>query len=772
MVSIEAQLEYGRSVSPTLPPAKHLVLLGGGHSHALTLRMLGMDRPAGIKVSLVSDTSLAPYSGMLPGLISGAYTHDEVHIDLRKLCLFAGAAFIDGTATGIDTAAKRISLEGRPPMGYDVLSINTGSTPKTSGLPGMAEFAVPAKPVPEFLEAWDKIVTQHEHDQNFRPKLAIAGGGAGGVELALSMHERLDGRADIHLIHSGAQLLPSHGDAVRKHLVAKLKKRGVAIHLNSRISGAEKGTYLIEGGSRITADTLFWVTQASPPAWLKSSGLDLTSEGFIHVGETLQSTSHPSVFAAGDVATIKGHPRPKSGVFAVRAAKPLEANLRRLLDGDTLLRFQPQKQFLSLIGTADGSAVASKNGLAFESPLMWKWKDQIDRKFMRRLGELPPMDLDDSPAVPTASKGALGAEIEALRKRAQVRCRGCAAKIGSGVLSDATARLREVYPTALTLGGDAVGLDAPDDAAAFSVPSGNKLIQTVDSMPSLLDDPFIFGRITALHSFSDIFAMGGTAHSALANVLLDPASEALATEQLFQVLAGVCHELEKMGAALLGGHTAESDGGLSLALSCNGLLPESDRLLTKGGALPGHALILTKPLGTATIFAAEMQQDVYAEDVDSTIASMLISNANASQILAKHGATACTDVTGFGLLGHLVEMLRAPGLDAELSLDKLPALPGAQQALAAGHLSSLAPQNARSAGALADAAPFADHPAYPLLFDPQTSGGLLATVPAETAERCLDELRASDTPDAICIGKLRSIAENGEPEVFLTTTSQ
>ena len=730
-----------------------------------------MDRPAGIKISLVSDTALAPYSGMLPGLISGAYTHDEVHIDLRKLCLFSGAAFIDGKATGIDTTAKQLLLEGRPPMAYDVLSINTGSTPKTSGLPGMAEFSVPAKPVPELLEAWEKIVAQSDSDPDFHPKLAIAGGGAGGVELAMSMHERLGGRAEIHLIHAGPHLLPSHGESVRKHLVAKLKGRGIEVHLNSRITGAERGAYLFEGGKKITADTLFWVTQASPPSWLGSSGLDLTSEGFIRVGETLQSTSHPTVFAAGDVATVEGHPRPKSGVFAVRAAKPLEANLRRFLDGETLLRFRPQKQFLGLIGTADGSAVASKNGFAFESPLMWKWKDQIDRKFMNRLGELPLMDLDDTPPVPEVAKGALGDEIEALRKRAQIRCRGCAAKVGSGVLSDATARLRKVYPTALTLGGDAVGLDAPDDAAAFSVPPGNKLIQTVDSMPSLLDDPFIFGRITALHSFSDIFAMGGTAHSALANVLLDPASEPLATEQLFQVLAGVCHELEKMGAALLGGHTAESDGGLSLALTCNGLLPESDRLLTKGGALPGHALILTKPLGTATIFAAEMHQDAPARDVDSAIASMLISNASASKIFAAHGATACTDVTGFGLLGHLVEMLRGPGLDAELSLDDLPALPGALRSLAAGHLSSLAPQNARAAGALADAAPFANHAAYPLLFDPQTSGGLLAAVPAETAERCLEDLRASDTPDATRIGQLRSAAQNGEPEVFLTAPS-
>ena len=311
-----------------------------------------------------------------------------------------------------------------------------------------------------------------------------------------------------------------------------------------------------------------------------------------------------------------------------------------------------------------------------------------------------------------------------------------------------------------------IGLDAPDDAAVFSIPPGHRLVQTVDYLPALMDDPFVFGQIAALHGFSDVFAMGADPHSCLATALVPFGGAALTEELLYQLLAGVLTVLRQSGTLLLGGHSAEGDP-MALTLVCNGLVPSAGRLMTKGGLRSGDLLILTKPIGIGILYAAAMRQLARARWIDAAERSMLKSNMPASRILRAHGAAGCTDVTGFGLAGHLQEMLRASGCSALVQPASLPLIEGALDASRLGVRSSLYDSNAAAVALTPEAKPFAEHPHFPLLFDPQTSGGLLAGVAVAQVESCLAALREAGYPEATVIGHILT----GPPKVPRLTFS-
>ena len=296
-----------------------------------------------------------------------------------------------------------------------------------------------------------------------------------------------------------------------------------------------------------------------------------------------------------------------------------------------------------------------------------------------------------------------------------------------------------------------IGLDSPDDAAVFEVPPGKVMVQSVDYFRAFIDDPYTFGRIAANHALGDIFAMGAEAQSALAIATVPYGRERIVEQTLSEVMTGALDTLAPTGAVLAGGHSSEG-AELAFGLTVNGLIAK-DALLRKGGMQPGDALILTKPIGTGTLFAADMRGKAKGRWVDGAIQSMLVSNQGAAACLHRHGATACTDVTGFGLFGHLVEMTRASEVDVRLELAAVPLLDGAEQTVAAGILSSLQPQNVRLRRAVRDPETLSTHARYPLLFDPQTAGGLLASVPADVASACLAELHELGYPHAAIIGR-------------------
>ena len=774
---------------PPAPVATDIVLVGGGHSHVAVLKRFGMRPAAGVRLTLVSRDMLTPYSGMLPGLVAGHYSAEQAHIDLRKLSRFANARVIHAPATGIDLAGRKVLVAGRPAIGFDVLSLDIGSQPTIGAIEGAKEHALGIKPIDTFRERWAEV----ERDcleRGGRLRVAVVGGGAGGTELSLSLRHRLrtlldragvpDG-VEITLLAETREVVESHAPAVRRRMTRLLAERGVRLLAGHRVVAVRPGRVeAVAGGDErvaVDCDLTIAVTHAGAPEWLGDSGLDLDDAGFVRVRETLQSTGDPLVFAAGDIASFDARRLPKSGVYAVRQGPVLAENIARLAAGRTLRPYRPQPLTLALISSGDRNAVASWGRLALEGGWVWGLKDRIDRRWMRKYQELPEMGGEPDPrqaaqAVPGAAGGGpaegdgarrpggiRGAGVSTvaaaeLASAAAMRCGGCGSKVSSVVLHRVLGRLPSVtHPDVL------IGFHGGDDAAVLRVPPDKLLVQSVDHFRTFIDDPWLFGRIATNHCLSDLFAMGAEPRTAQAMVTLPFAAPDKVEQDLFDLLSGVTEALAEAGAALVGGHTAEGPE-CALGLTVNGLC---DTALLKGGAADGDRLLLTKALGTGVIFAADMRAEAPSETVGGAIASMLGSNAAAARIFRNCGATSCTDVTGFGLLGHLVEMLRASGADAELDLAALPRLPGTDALLERGLRSSLHAANAAFGTALDGLDP--GDPRAALLFDPQTSGGLLAAVPAERADECASALVAAGCGAVAQIGTIRRASPGGRVRV-------
>lgn len=750
--------------TPEQPVLRDIVLIGGGHSHVGVLKRFAMNPVPGVRLTLICRDTHTPYSGMLPGYVAGHYSYDDVHIDLSRLAEYAGARFYRDEAVGIDRNRKRVLCRNRPDVPYDLLSVNIGSSPRVADVTGAAEHAVPVKPITGFNNRWLALLTRIENHQG-PMTVAVVGAGAGGVELTLAMQFRLRNELKqrgmdpdhlhFHLFDAASQILPTHNDKVRAVFQETLSSRGVKLHLGSAVAEVEAGRLRTEAGERFDVDEVLWVTRAGGPAWLADTGLALDDGGFIRVRDTLQAENDDAIFAAGDIANVINHPREKAGVFAVRQGPPLADNLKRVATGRSAKAFNPQKKWLALISTGDQFAVASRGDFSVAGTWVWRWKNWIDQRFMAKFSDLPPME--ENTALPDTAAAQSPEEASQAISAVAMRCGGCGAKVGSTVLSRALSELRPIERDDIL-----VGLHAPDDAAVLRVPPGKAVVHTVDFFRAFIDDPYVFGQVAANHSLGDVFAMGAEAQSATAVATVPYGIESKVEDVVFQMMSGAVQVLNEAGCALVGGHTGEGKE-LALGFAVNGLINPDD-VMSKGGLKAGDVLILTKPIGTGTLFAAHARLAAKGRWIDAALASMIQSNLRAAQCLHRHGSKACTDVTGFGLLGHLVEMTRPSGVDAELDLSAIPVLPGAEETATAGILSSLQPANIRLRRGIRDQERWVKHPRYPLIFDPQTAGGLLASVPANAAEDCVRELKALGYPHTAIIGRVLPQDESGPIE--------
>jgi selenide,water dikinase len=587
---------------------------------------------------------------------------------------------------------------------------------------------VAVKPIGRFLDRLSAL------EAGLRPgaRLAVVGGGAGGTELALALARRYREQVRIVLVCDAPEPPAGAPAHARRAVRAALVEAGVELVCGVRAGGLTEGRLALSDGSFLDVATALWATGVVGPAFLAASGLACDAAGCVRVDATLRSVSHDSVFAAGDCAAIEGHPRPKSGVWAVRAGVPLAANLRRAARGGTPRRWRPQSEALAILGLGGGRAVAWRNGLAVSGSLVWRCKDWIDRRWMRMYQEpMAPMQGDEP-----------------------MRCGGCGAKVGAEVLAGALASLpRATKPDVL------IGLESPDDAAVVRPPPGTVVVQSVDHFRAFIDDPFVFGEIAAAHALSDLHAMGASPWTALAVAAVPYSSDVKMRTELADMLEGANRVLAADGCTLVGGHSAEA-AEPALGFAVTGLA-EPAHLLRKSGLREGDALVLTKPLGTGIVLAGHMRGFARAPWLQAAIASMRTSNAAAARVLRRFGARACTDITGFGLAGHLLEMLRASDVGAALWLDWIPALPGAIELAAHGIESTLAPENRKL---------LPDVPATPrgaLLFDPQTSGGLLAGIAWADAEACVAALRNAGAGASVV-----GVVEHGPPTIRLAQPCQ
>lgn len=726
--------------------ARELVLLGGGHSHVLVLRMLAMEPIPGLQVTLISPDVETPYSGMLPGMVAGHYSAADMHIDLVPLCRFAGARFIQASAYHIDPYARQVSCEGRPAIGYDVLSIDIGITPALLDVPGAAGNVIAVKPISQFLQQWQACLARLQTGSASR--IGVVGGGAGGVELCLAIHHYLTSGhcpgadpagLEFHLVVDQDTLLPGYSASVRALFTRVLASRGIHLHREFRVARiAAQDTLVATSGEQLALDEIFWVTSAAAQSWLAETDLATDERGFLEVRATLQVRDFDNVFAVGDTAHVLAHPRPKAGVYAVRQGPPLFANIRRQLLGETPRAFVPQQTFLSLISTGDKSAVAIKYGLQLHGRLAWQWKDWIDRRFMNLFSDLPVM--------PAATGTGLLAGVDA-----QMQCGGCGSKVSADLLQGVLAKLN-------------LQVENLDDAALYRVPAGKLMLHTVDVFKAFVDDPYRLARIGVNHAVSDIYAMGGTPVTAMAIVTTPYGSESATRHLLEQLMQGAADQLAVEEVALVGGHTTEG-AELSIGFAVNGLVDES-RLLPKAGMRPGQLLVLTKPLGTGTLFAADMQHLAKGRWIVAALRMMDQSNAAAARIFGTFEVgqvSACTDITGFGLAGHLQEMMLASKVNVRLDLDSLPVLDGALTCLLDLDLqSTLHAGNQRSVTVMTSTS----QRRQPLLFDPQTAGGLLASVAAEQAPDLVRRLQAAGYASACVIGEVLECAADGQAQLL------
>jgi len=625
-----------------------------------------------------------------------------------RLARFAGARLILDRVTGLDRGARLIHLAGRPPLPYDLAALDIGITSDLPDLPGAAEHAVAAKPLGRYAAAWESFVAS----RHAFPRVAILGAGLGGVELALATAHRLGqggGRGEITLLDSSDAPLATLSRAARGRVLAQLAAAGVILRFGVRAAAIGPAGITLTNGEEISADFSLTATGARPQGWLTQTGLAL-DRGFVQTDATLQS-SDPQIFAVGDCATIAGNPRPKAGVFAVRAAPVLYHNLIARLTGQPLQSFRPQRDYLKLVSLGNRSALAEKWRLVWSGAAAWRLKDRIDRRFMAQFDGYPAMGAETAPQRATIGLDRVWGQ--------QPLCGGCGAKLGPDVLALALSTLPAPTRPEVRSGPG-------DDAAILTTAAGVQVL-TTDHLRAFTHDPRLLARIAALHAMGDVWAMGAAPQVAVAQVILPRLGPDLQSRMLQDIMTEAAATFRVAGADVVGGHSSEG-AELSVGFTVTGL---AERAVTKSGARPGDALILTKPLGSGVILAAEMAMAVIpgqllGEVWANCIAQMCRPQGSAAAILAPH-AHAMTDVTGFGLAGHLLEMLTT---GATLRSSAIPLMPGALALAKAGHRASLQPANS---DALKGRITAPDDPGLTLLSDPQTCGGLLAAVPADAA---------------------------------------
>lgn len=696
----------------SIPLVRDIVLVGGGHTHALVLHRWAMNPLPGARLTVINPAPTAPYTGMLPGFIAGHYARDDLDINLVRLCRRAGARLVLGKASAIDRTGRVVTVAGRPPIAYDILSVDIGITSDLPMIQGYLDHAASAKPLGTYAQRWDAWLAQVATGA-LAPTIAVIGGGVAGVELALAMAHRVrDQGAKITLLEA-ANLLPNIGPDAARRLRGHLDRYCVDVLEQANVTQVTAQGVLLADGRQIDATLVVGAAGSRPQDWLSDTGLALT-RGYITVDPFLRSVTDPSIFAVGDCAHMAHAPRAKAGVYAVRQAPFLFKNLRAACGAGDMRAYHPQRDYLKLVSLGGRTALADKWGLPLEGAWLWRLKDRIDARFMGQFRDARPMP----PSLP-----AMRAHDPDLPTELAPLCGGCGAKLGAKALQNA---LRPVARADILAG---IG----DDAAIVQVGDIVQVLAT-DHLRALVDDPFVMGQIAANHALGDIWAMGAAPSVALVNVTLPRMSPTLQARTLSEVMAGIDAALATAGVVVVGGHStmgAELQIGLTLTGTVTGAA------LRKSGAQAGDALILTSTLGTGVVMAAEMQWAARGDVVTAAIQQMLQSQAQAARVLSPH-ARAMTDVTGFGLAGHLAEMLADAGLGAQLDLSAIPILDGADALAAAGYSSTLAAENLAALGETlrTDGSARAS-----LLVDPQTAGGLLAAVPEDHAAPLVKALR-------------------------------
>lgn len=364
---------------------RHILLAGGGHAHAVALRLLSERPPkTPLRLTVVAPDTQNLYSGALPGVIAGHWPVDAIGVPLQPLCKAAGARFVQDAVIALDADKRIARLASGEDIVFDTLSLDIGSGIRQLGIPDPDEMAVPIRPIKTFLSRWQDAIQQMESGA-VPPTVVIIGAGLAGIEVCLAIRHRLQTAltkpARIYLVDASDEIAAANHPALRRTLATALTRAGVEVLSGTRLTACKNGAAELSSGARIPAALVVNCAGSAPYPWVSETGLK-TECGRVEVDACLRSTSHPHVWAAGDTSHFKPHPLEPAGVFAVRAGPVITENIRHLARGEPLTEFHPQSDYLKLVSLGGKRAVAEKYGLTVTGGWVWRLKKSIDFSFL------------------------------------------------------------------------------------------------------------------------------------------------------------------------------------------------------------------------------------------------------------------------------------------------------------------------------------------------------------------------------------------------------
>ena len=696
-----------------IPITNDLVLIGGGHSHLSVLMKLSKKPLNGNRITLITNEIDTPYSGMIPGYIEGIYSWRDSHIDLYRLCLKLNVRFIHAEVERVSAHEKEIYFKDRPKIKFDVLSINTGIQSNNREIKGAAKYCLPVKPISKLTNNFLNKIT------NFK-SIAFIGGGAGSVELALAIKKRflnINQDIKITIITGKRGLLSTFPQKTKLTSLKTLEKFKIDIIEYKRVLEVKPKQIILSDKSLLKIDKAILSTNSMTPKWLAKSDILLTKDNYILVNKSFQ-TNYKYVFASGDVIDFNNQNLKKAGVFAVRSGKPLAINIKQFILGKKLVEYKFNKNYLALIGTSKRSAIATKYNLTFNSRFFFYLKKYIDQNFIKKFSDFRIRKKFTLDALKTDVLNIFVKHKEKITDENDImQCKGCAAKVPLNALKQALPK--DIVSTS-------------EDAV--SVPGHPELYQTVDMISSIITDPFLLGKIAANHSISDMVSVNSKITSAMMILQLPLSKTEINSRDLEQVLLGANEIFKTIDCPLIGGHTMiGKDKDPIIGFSILGQKQKKIKIVKNRRKIKTKdLLILTEKIGSGLIFAGINNYLIDSYFQIDVIKQMIKGNLNFGKISNQLNILSMTDITGFGLANHLLNLIKRDNSKTGLTIypNKIPLFQGVNECLNKDIKSSLFKSNYDIAQK--DIIYKRDKSKLDnILYDPQTVGGIAFIIPQE-----------------------------------------
>ena len=696
-----------------IPITNDLVLIGGGHSHLSVLMKLSKRPINGNRITLITNEIDTPYSGMIPGYIEGIYSWRDSHIDLYRLCLKLNVRFIHAEVERVSAYEKEIYFKDRPKIKFDVLSINTGIQSNNREIKGAAKYCLPVKPISKLANNFLNKIT------NFK-SIAFIGGGAGSVELALAIKKRflnINQDIKITIITGKRGLLSTFPQKTKLTSLKTLEKFKIDIIEYKRVLEVKPKQIILSDKSMLKIDKAILSTNSMTPKWLAKSDILLTKDNYILVNKSFQ-TNYKYVFASGDVIDFNNQNLKKAGVFAVRSGKPLAINIKQFILGKKLVEYKFNKNYLALIGTSKRSAIATKYNLTFNSRFFFYLKKYIDQNFIKKFSDFKIRKKFTLEALKTDVLNIFVKHKEKITDKNDImQCKGCAAKVPLNALKQALPK--DIVSTS-------------EDAV--SVPGQPELYQTVDMISSIITDPFLLGKIAANHSISDMVSVNSKITSAMMILQLPLSKTEINSRDLEQVLLGANEIFKTIDCPLIGGHTMiGKDKDPIIGFSILGQKQKKIKIMKNRRKIKTKdLLILTEKIGSGLIFAGINNYLIDSYFQTDVIKQMIKGNLNFGKISNHLNILSMTDITGFGLANHLLNLIKRDNSKTGLTIypNKIPLFEGVNECLNKDIKSSLFKSNYDIAQK--DMIYKRDKSKLDnILYDPQTVGGIAFIIPQE-----------------------------------------